>query len=102
MNFINTARHEEEQNVIAYHYLGKVYCRTIKSIYPASELLGGYEKQYAKELDMDTNTEGKSFIDIHCVIIIINILLYSQLLLPIFVVLAVENLSQKQACLIST
>ena len=65
MSFINTARHEGEQNVITYHYLGKVYCRTLKSISPASELLRGCGKQCAKEPGIDTNTEGKSFIDIY-------------------------------------
>ena len=62
MSFINTARHEGEQNVIAYQYLGKVYCRTFKSIYPASELLGGYGKQYANELGTHTNYDGKLII----------------------------------------
>ena len=102
MSLINTARHEGEQNVIAYQYLGKVYCRTIKSIYPASELLGGYGKQYVKELGMDTNTEGKSFINIHGVLIIKSIILFSQLQLPIFVALVVENPSQLQLLFIST
>ena len=58
MSFINCARHEEEQNVIAYQYHGNVYCRTSKFIEPATELLGGYVKQSAKELVTNTNTEG--------------------------------------------
>ena len=59
MKFVNTARNEEEQNVFVYQYLGNIYYRTFKSISPASELLGGYGKQYAKKLGTDTNTEGK-------------------------------------------
>ena len=102
MSVINTARHEEEQNVIAYQYLGKVYCRTIKSIYPASELLGGYGKQYVKGLGTDKNSEGKSFIVIYDVLTITSIFLYFQLLLPIFVASAVENPSQLLLLFIST
>ena len=94
MSFINASRYDGEQNVIAYQYLGKVYCRTSKFIYPASELLGWY--------GTDTNTEGKSFIDIHDVSIIISIILYSQLMLPIFLALAVENPLQLQLLFIST
>ena len=102
MCFINTARHEGEQNVIAYHYLGKVYCRTLKSISPGAELLGGYGKQDVKELGTDTNTEGKSLIEIHSVLISHVFIFYSQLHLLIFVALAVENLSQQQLHFIST
>ena len=102
MSFINTARNEGEQNVIPYHYLGKVYCRTFKSIYPASELLGANGKQYAKDLSTDINTEGKLVIEIHGVIIITNILLHSQSQLLIFIALAVENPSQQQLHFIST
>ena len=76
MEFINTARHEEEQNVIAYRYHGNIYFRTVKSIFLASELLGGYGKQYAKELRTGTNTEGKQFV-VHGALIIKHILLYS-------------------------
>ena len=93
MAFINTARHEEEQNVIAYRYLGNIYFRTVKSISPASELLGGYGKQYAKESSTGTTTEGKSFIEVHGALIIKLIFLYSQLQRPNFAASAVENRS---------
>ena len=102
MSFINTARHEGEQNVIAYQYLGKFYCRTFKSIYPASELLGSCGKQYSKELGTDTNIEGKSFIEVYGVLLITTINLYSQLQLLVFIALAVENPSQQQLHFIST
>ena len=102
MSFINTARHKGEQNVIPYRYLGKVYCRTFKSIDPASELLGAYGKQYAKDLGTDTSTEGISFIENYGVLVITSIPLYSQLQVPIFVALAVENPSHQQLHFIST
>ena len=51
---------------------------------------------------MDTNTEGKSFIDIHCVLIITGIILYFQLQVLTFVALAVGNPSQLQLLFIFT
>ena len=63
---------------------------------------GGYGKQYVKELGMDTNTEGKLFIDIHGVLIITSIILYFQLQVLTFVALAVGNPSQLQLLLIFT
>ena len=43
MKFVNTARYEEEQNVIVYKYHGNIYYRTFKTISPTSELLGYME-----------------------------------------------------------
>ena len=85
------ARCEVEQNVIAYQYHGEFYCRTSKSICPATELLVGYRKQSVKEFDKDTNTEGKSSIMVHGALIFTNILLYPQLQLPTLAALAVES-----------
>ena len=61
MRFVNTARCEEEQNVIVYQYHGNIYYH----ISPASELLGGYGKQCVEELGTDTNTEGNYFFEVH-------------------------------------
>ena len=102
MRFINDARHEEEQNVIAYQYRGNINCRTLKSIYPAVELLAGCEQHYPTECGTDTNSEGKLFVLFDGVIIIPSILLYFQLRLPIFVALAVKNCSQHHLHLMST
>ena len=59
MRFANIARYEEEQNIIVYRYHGNIYYRTFKSISPASELLGGYGKQYATKIGEETKTEGE-------------------------------------------
>ena len=58
MRFVNCAQREDEQNVLAYQYHGNIYYRTVKTIYPESELLVWYEEKVAKELDMDLETEG--------------------------------------------
>ena len=50
LGFVNYARNEDEQNLIAFQYHGKVYYRSFKRIYPGSELLVWYGEQYAKEL----------------------------------------------------
>ena len=88
MKLVNTARHEGKQNVIAYQYLGNIYYRTVKSISPASELLGDCEKQYTKKLGTDTNTEGKLFLRF---IVLCYYKFYFQFQLPILIALAVEN-----------
>ena len=57
---------------------------------------------HMETLCTDANTEGKSFIEIYCALIITSIILYSQLWLSIIVALAVENPSKQQFHFIST
>ena len=50
LRFINCARNEEEQNMVAFQYCGQIYYRTFKYIYPGMELLVWYGEEYAREL----------------------------------------------------
>ena len=50
LRFINCARNEEEQNMVAYQYHGEIYYRTFKTVYPGNELMLWYGEQYAEEL----------------------------------------------------
>ena len=59
MRFVNCARNEEEQNMLAFQYRGSIYYRTFKDIHPGEELLVWYGDQYAKELGIPTQRDGK-------------------------------------------
>ena len=64
MRFVNCARNEEEQNLIAYQYKGDIHYRTFKDICPGMEMLVWYGKDYATELGilgkpMSNEGEGK-------------------------------------------
>ena len=50
LRYVNCARHEDEQNMVAFQYKGKIYYRTFKHIYPGNELLVWYGLEYAQEL----------------------------------------------------
>ena len=50
MRFVNCARTEKEQNMVAFQYRGQIYYRSFKEIPPGTELLVWYGEQYAKEL----------------------------------------------------
>jgi len=50
MRFVNCARHEQEQNLLAYQYQGSIYYRTFTTIPPHTELLVWYGDHYAQEL----------------------------------------------------
>ena len=58
LRFINCARNEEEQNVVAFQYRGQIFYRTFKHIYPGTELLVWYGEEYARELGISTDPEG--------------------------------------------
>ena len=59
MRFVNCARSEAEQNAAAFQFDGQIFYRTCKNVYPGSELLVWYGKQYAKELGVTTVTNGE-------------------------------------------
>ena len=59
MRFVNCARNEDEQNMVAFQYQGNIYYRTFKHIYPGMELLVWYGDQYAKDLGIATLREGE-------------------------------------------
>ena len=71
MRFVNCARCEDEQNIIAFQFHGEIYYRVYKAIQPNSELLVWYGDEYAEQLgiplyDEEENKQenqfgGKSF-----------------------------------------
>ncbi|XP_060799595.1 histone-lysine N-methyltransferase PRDM7-like isoform X1 [Neoarius graeffei] len=50
MRYVNCARNEEEQNLVAFEYQGGILYRCCRSINPGQELLVWYEEEYTKEL----------------------------------------------------
>ncbi|XP_046662986.1 histone-lysine N-methyltransferase PRDM9-like [Homalodisca vitripennis] len=50
MRFVNCARHESEQNLMAFQYKGHLYYRTVKPVPPKAELFVWYGKEYAEKL----------------------------------------------------
>jgi hypothetical protein len=50
MRYVNCARNEDEQNLIAYQYKGEIYYRSFKEIPPETELLVWYGQDYGKDL----------------------------------------------------
>ena len=55
MRYVNCARSELEQNLVAYQYQGQIYYRTYKDIQPNTELLVWYGPEYGKELGIIRN-----------------------------------------------
>ncbi|XP_067831265.1 histone-lysine N-methyltransferase PRDM9 [Heptranchias perlo] len=56
MRFVNCARKEEEQNLVAFQLCGKIYYRTCKLVPPRCELLVWYGDEYGKELGIKWTT----------------------------------------------
>ncbi|XP_069044126.1 histone-lysine N-methyltransferase PRDM9-like isoform X5 [Lepisosteus oculatus] len=50
MRFVNCARNEAEQNLVAFQYCGQILFRTCKAISPGCELLVCYGEEYARHL----------------------------------------------------
>uniref|UniRef100_A0A670IM36 PR/SET domain 7 n=1 Tax=Podarcis muralis TaxID=64176 RepID=A0A670IM36_PODMU len=69
MRYVNCARNEEEQNLVAFQYHGKIYYRACKIILIHSELLVWYGEEYGKELGIKWGSRWKSrkgIIIMHC------------------------------------
>ncbi|KAJ6623376.1 hypothetical protein lerEdw1_014845, partial [Lerista edwardsae] len=60
MRYVNCARNEEEQNLVAFQYHGKIYYRACKTILLHSELLVWYGEEYGKELGITWKSRRKS------------------------------------------
>ncbi|XP_044291233.1 histone-lysine N-methyltransferase PRDM9-like [Varanus komodoensis] len=60
MRYVNCARNEEEQNLVAFQYHGKIYYRVCKIILLHSELLVWYGEEYGKELGIKWGSRWKS------------------------------------------
>ncbi|XP_075913311.1 uncharacterized protein LOC116937801 [Petromyzon marinus] len=50
MRFVNCARNEQEQNLVAFQHRGQIYYRTFRAVGPGSELLVWYGEEFAQEL----------------------------------------------------
>ncbi|XP_053124646.1 histone-lysine N-methyltransferase PRDM9 isoform X2 [Hemicordylus capensis] len=59
MRYVNCARNEEEQNLVAFQYHGKIYYRACKIIVLHSELLVWYGEEYGKELGIKWGSRWK-------------------------------------------
>ena len=57
LRFINCARNENEQNLVAFQYHGNIYYRSFKHIYPGNELYVWYGEEYARELGITGSFE---------------------------------------------
>ncbi|XP_060756709.1 histone-lysine N-methyltransferase PRDM7-like [Neoarius graeffei] len=66
MRYVNCARNEEEQNLVAFEYQGGILYRCCRSINPGQELLVWYEEEYTKELSPaptgTTRQQGVTFV----------------------------------------
>ncbi|XP_078575263.1 uncharacterized protein LOC144861315 [Branchiostoma floridae x Branchiostoma japonicum] len=59
MRYVNCARNEEEQNLVAFQYYRNIYYRTYKPIPPGTELMVWYGNEYAKDLGIFEEAETK-------------------------------------------
>ncbi|XP_060799622.1 histone-lysine N-methyltransferase PRDM9-like [Neoarius graeffei] len=50
MRYVNCARNDDEQNLVAFQYRGAILYRCCRPINPGQELLVWYEEEYIKEL----------------------------------------------------
>ena len=50
MRYVNCARSEFEQNLVAFQYHGQIYYRTFKAVLKNTELMVWYGQDYANEL----------------------------------------------------
>ncbi|XP_069482618.1 histone-lysine N-methyltransferase PRDM9-like [Ambystoma mexicanum] len=60
MRYVNCARNEEEQNLVAFQYLEQIYYRTCKAINTHCELFVWYGDEYGKELGIKWNLTWKN------------------------------------------
>ncbi|KAG7316234.1 hypothetical protein KOW79_019775 [Hemibagrus wyckioides] len=60
MRYVNCARNDAEQNLVACRYRGEILYRCCQPINPGQELLVGYEEEYAKALGLTFNSFWKN------------------------------------------
>ncbi|XP_071076543.1 histone-lysine N-methyltransferase PRDM9-like [Desmodus rotundus] len=53
MRYVNCARHDEEQNLVAFQYHRQIFYRTCQVIRPGCELLVWYGDEYAQQLGIN-------------------------------------------------
>ena len=52
MRYVNCSRVEEEQNMVAYQFHGKIFYWVYKEVEAGTEFLVWYGEQYARELNI--------------------------------------------------
>lgn len=57
--YVNCARHDEEQNLVAYQYHRQIFYRTCQVIRPGCELLVWYGDEYGQELGIQLDCKCK-------------------------------------------
>ncbi|XP_043738784.1 probable histone-lysine N-methyltransferase PRDM7 [Cervus elaphus] len=60
MRYVNCARDNEEQNLVAFQYHGQIFYRTCQVVRPGCELLVWYGDEYGQDLGIKRNSRGKS------------------------------------------
>ncbi|XP_043727763.1 histone-lysine N-methyltransferase PRDM9-like [Cervus elaphus] len=60
MRYVNCARDDEEQNLVAFQYHGQIFYRTCQVIRLGCELLVWYGDEYGQDLGIKWNSRGKS------------------------------------------
>ena len=58
--YVNCARDDEEQNLVAFQYHGQIFYRTCQVVRPGCELLVWYGDEYGQDLGINRNSRGKS------------------------------------------
>ncbi|XP_019060701.1 histone-lysine N-methyltransferase PRDM9 [Fukomys damarensis] len=59
MRYVNCARDEEEQNLVAFQYHRQIFYRTCQAIRPGSELFVWYGNEYGEELGIKWGSKWK-------------------------------------------
>ncbi|XP_036880969.2 histone-lysine N-methyltransferase PRDM9-like [Manis javanica] len=59
MRYVNCARDDEEQNLVAFQYHSQIFYRTCQLIRPGSELLVWYGDEYGQELGIERRSKWK-------------------------------------------
>ncbi|KAM6143767.1 histone-lysine N-methyltransferase PRDM9-like isoform 2-T2 [Erethizon dorsatum] len=59
MRYVNCARDEDEQNLVAFQYHGQIFYRTCQAVGPGSELLVWYGDEYGEELGLKWGSKWK-------------------------------------------
>ncbi|NIG61127.1 putative histone-lysine N-methyltransferase PRDM7 [Pontoporia blainvillei] len=60
MRYVNCARDEEEQNLVAFQYHRQIFYRTCRVVRPGCELLVWYGDEYSQELGIQQRSRWKS------------------------------------------
>ena len=58
--YVNCARDDEEQNLVAFQYHGQIFYRTCQVVRSGCELLVWYGDEYGQDLGIKRDSRGKS------------------------------------------